>query len=199
MRAISCSLILSVCAVFFTHCSAFPAQSAMPAAGDLESTTPYVNEQGWYRLRLPSGLCVDFTRQREREPAVASMLPFDYVNFKPSSGVLTAGSFELGVGIHWNKDGLETRAFADKKDIGLIQGGARIEATRHSSVVVAGIEGVRDDFRIYQPDGWRSYSRICIPYKDLFFVFLGTLGTGRPDEGNTRVYLRIVDSFEILK
>ncbi len=140
---------------------------------------PYVNEREGYAVRLPAHLKVNFTKQNEKQWAVRNRMPYDYVNFVPRQED-DAVPFELGIGVHLNRDALDTRDFADKKDEGLRLGGARIEMLRQSEITVCGIKGVRDDFRIRQPDGWRSYARVIIPRRDTFIVFLGTLGNERP-------------------
>jgi len=157
----------------------------------------YKNAQEGYYLLLPPQLQANFKKRNEMQWAVENRMPFDYVNFgaKDTSGNLVP--FELGVGAHWNKDGLGTREFADKKDEGLKMSGSQIVTIRQTDFTVAGIKGVRDDFRIQQPYGWRSYSRIIIPYKDKFFVFLGTLGNNRSIPGYEDIFQKIVESFEL--
>ncbi|MDD3921176.1 MAG: hypothetical protein PHO41_08420, partial [Eubacteriales bacterium] len=127
------------------------------------------------------------------------MMPFDYVNFRPGQGTGSFGVFELGVGVHWNRDGMGTRDFADKKDDGLRMNGALIETSLQSEVSVANIKGVRDDFRVKQPDGWKSYSRVIIPFGDRFFVFLCTLGRNNALAENKQIFQKILDGFEIIE
>ena len=158
----------------------------------------YQNDRQAYRLCLPPQLQMSFKRQNDPEWAIQNRMPFDYVNFRPKgSGSGEYEPFELGVGVHSNRYNLGTREFADKKDEGIIMSGGRIEVIRKADVSVAGIKGVRDDFRLRQPDGWKSYCRIIIPYKDRFFVFLCTLGNDSPVAEYERIFEKIVDSFEI--
>ena len=56
---------------------------------------------------------------------------------------------------------------------------------------------VRDDFALEKPDGWHSYSRVIIPYKDRFFCFLCTLGADTPVPANERLFQEILDSFQL--
>jgi len=155
----------------------------------------YQNEQQGYSLQLPPQLKVSFTKQNYLEWSAENRMPFDYVNFRPKEESDDLEPFELGVGIHWNRDDIGTREFADKKDEGLQISGAEINIIRQTEATVSGIRGVRDDFRLRQPYGWRSYSRIIIPFKDKFFVFLGTLGSDKPVPEYERIYDKIVGSF----
>jgi hypothetical protein len=157
----------------------------------------FKNDQEGYSLTLPPQLKVAFKRAREKNAAAASRLPFDYVNFRPTEATGDFGVFELGLGVHWNRDNLGTREFADKKDEGLKMKGARIVTIGQSEVTVANTKGVRDDFRMQQPEGWLSYSRVIIPVKDKFIVFLCTLGQDAPIAENEQVFQKILDSFTL--
>lgn len=163
-------------------------------AADQSGWKTYENAPQGYSLRLPPELAVAFTRENEREWSAENRMPFDYVNFRPQPD---AGlePFELGLGVHWNKFKLATRIFADSKDEGLLAGGAQIRMIRQSEIEIAGIKGVRDDFLLRQPYGWRYYSRAIIPRGDRFFVFLCTLGKDEPVADFERVFRRIVASF----
>jgi hypothetical protein len=157
----------------------------------------YKNDAEGYRLKLPGQLHTYLTKRRDMQLAADNSMPFDYVNFRPKEATEGLAPFELGIGVHWNRDHLGSREFADKKDVGLADSGARIVTIRQTEVVVAGIKGVRDDFRLRQPDGWRSYSRVIIPYKDNFFVFLGTLGSDTAVAEYEGVFQKIIESFQI--
>lgn len=158
----------------------------------------YHNAREGFRVSLPPELSVYFEKQNDREWAASNMMPFDYVNFRPQRPDRPRENiFELGIGVHWNRGRFNTRDFADRKDEGLRRSGARIEILRQSEATVAGISGVRDDFRLRQPYGWRSYIRIVVPYNDTFIVFLGTVGEERPAPGYERVFQKIVDSFAL--
>ena len=159
----------------------------------------YENEQAGYSLSLPSELRVAMKKTRDMKEAAGELMPFDYVNFRPKEAAGDLAHFELGVGVHWNRDKLGMRAFADKKDDGLRMGGARIKILSQGETVVAGIQGVRDDFRIRKPEGWKSYSRVIIPSGDKFYVFLCTLGEDTALPQYERVFQKIIDSFELLK
>ncbi|MDD4940377.1 MAG: hypothetical protein PHS64_07495 [Candidatus Omnitrophica bacterium] len=156
----------------------------------------YRHPRQGFRLRLPSELRVYLEKQNDREWAAQNMMPFDYVNFRPQGrGFEGENVFELGLGVHWNRDRLGTREFADKKDDGLRSAGARIEIIRQARVTVAGIAGVRDDFRIRQPSGWTSYSRIVFSSADTYIVLLCTTGADRPVAAYERVFRNIADGF----
>jgi len=157
----------------------------------------FQNDREGYRLKLPAQLHTALKKRRDMQLAAEERMPFDYVNFKPAQTSEDFEPFELGVGVHWNRDNLGTREFADKKDEGLKDSGAQIVTIRQAYVIAAGIKGVRDDFRIRQPDGWRSYSRVIIPRKDKFFVFLGMLGNDKPVAEYEAVFQKIVESFEL--
>ena len=157
----------------------------------------FKNNQQGYCLKVPPQLKIALKKERDRKFAVENRLPFDYINFRPREETGGFGLFELGVGVHWNRDNLGSREFADKKDEGLTMGGARIVTVSQTEVTVAHIKGVRDDFRMLKPEGWKSYARIIIPYNDKFFVFLCTLGKERPLADNEKVFQGIVDSFDI--
>ena len=124
----------------------------------------YANDRQGYALKLPGELQLYLKKRRNMQQAAEERLPFDYVNFRPKEGSGRYEAFELGVGVHWNRDNLGTKEFAGKKDEGLIANGAQIVMIRQSEVFVAGIKGVRDDFRMLQPDGWKSYARVIVPH-----------------------------------
>jgi len=188
-------LLPSVC------CAADSPPGKSPYAGILQfddsNWTLYKNDQEGYCLKLPLQLQVYLHKRRDMQEAIENRLPFEYVNFRPAQASGGLEPFELGVGVHWNRDTLGTREFADKKDEGLVKSGAQIVTIRQTEVIVAGIKGVRDDFRMKQPDGWRSYSRVIIPRKDTFFVFLGTLGSEKAVPAYEDVFKKIVESFEL--
>ncbi len=160
-------------------------------------TAVYEDPGRLFRLNLPAQLKVNFTKENPRGWSADNRMPFDYVNFVPADAAPGLEPFELGVGVHWNRDRLATRDFADKKDEGLLAAGAQIKVIRQSEAVVAGIKGVRDDFLMLQPYGWRSYSRIIIPHEENFFVFLGTLGEDQPRPELERIYQEIVEGFRL--
>lgn len=160
----------------------------------------YRNEQAGYRLLLPSGLTVAFADRNDPEWSVRTVMPVDYVNFRQKqpfeNGVVL---FELGVGVHLNRHALSARKFADSKDEGVKRTVRQYVLIRSSEATVAGIKGVRDDFSLEKDSGWMNYSRVVIPYNDIFFVFLGTMGTDKPVAGHQRLFRKIIDSFEIIK
>jgi hypothetical protein len=158
----------------------------------------YQNHQEGYSLRLPPELTKSFEKRNDPEWAAANIMPFDYVNFKPEQAAgIEYAPFELGVGVHSNRTGLSARKFADIKDEGVKMSVRKYVTARSTEVIVAGIKGVRDDFSMLKDSGWWSYSRVIIPFKDKFFVFLGTLGRDKPAAEYERVFQRIIDSFEI--
>lgn len=146
---------------------------------------------------MPAQLQTYLEKRNDMQWAAENRMPFDYVNFRPKEASDGLAPFELGIGVHWNRDHLGSREFADKKDEGLTASGARIVTIRQAEVMVAGIKGVRDDFRLQQPYGWRSYSRVIIPYKDNFFVFLVTLGNDTAVAEYEGVFQKIIESFHI--
>ncbi len=162
-----------------------------------EAWVVHKNEEQGFKFKVPVELKVTFTKIRDKQEAAAELLPFDYVNFRPVPGTSGLENFELGMGVHWDRDNLPVKAFADRKDDGLRMSGARIDLIRRSELEICGLQGVRDDFRIEKPGGWVSYSRVILHDKDRFFVFLGTLGTGAPIPGYEDIFNKIVDSFEL--
>jgi hypothetical protein len=157
----------------------------------------YENEKEGYRLMLPPEVQTIFKRKRERDEAAQSLLPYDYVNFSLKNSGQDQEPFELGLGVHWNKFGLNTRKFADLKDDGVKKGVRQYVTIRSTPVTAAGIEGVRDDFSLEKEFGWTTYSRVIIPYKDKFFCFLCTLGSDKAVGEYEQVFLKIVESFEV--
>jgi hypothetical protein len=167
----------------------------------------FFSEAGWYeyqnlhegyRLRLPPELQKSFDKRRDPDEAAANILPFDYVNFRPQESERSEYlHFELGVGVHENRKRLDARRFADIKDEGVKRGVSEYVTVRSSEVTVAGIKGVRDDFRMLKDTGWWSYSRVIIPFKDRFFVFLCTLGQEKPAIEYELVFQYIIDSFQL--
>jgi hypothetical protein len=185
------------CILIFTVASAVLLCLALPLACLAEPEwASYENSREGYSLALPAQLKVYLNMRKDIREAAENRLPFDYLNFRPERAAGSLASFELGVGVHWNRDNLGTREFADKKDEGLRTKGARIEILRQAEVTVDGMKGVRDDFRIRQPEGWKTYSRVIIPSGSNFFVFLGTLGDEKADPGYELVFQKILDSFE---
>jgi len=172
-------------------------QSVRPVPFEDSGWWLYQNEQQGFSFLLPPPLRITITRTRPLDWSAENRMPFDYVNFLPYPQSSAFAPFELGVGVHWNRDLLATREFADRKDDGLIKGGAQFEVIRRSDTLVCGIQGVCDDFRMRQTSGWRSYSRVIIPYQDKFFVFLATLGGDDPVAEHARVFEQILDSFTL--
>jgi hypothetical protein len=162
------------------------------------SLVQYCSDTQGYCLLLPSELELSFRKNNDLEWSVENIMPFDYVNFrlKASSNVVY-GLFELGIGMHLNRKSLNARKFADIKDEGVKMSVKQYVAVNSSEVTVAGIKGVRDDFRLEKEFGWFSYSRVIIPFKDKFFVFLATLGNDRPVAANERLFAEIIESFKI--
>jgi len=159
----------------------------------------YHNAQQGYSLGLPPELRTNFTRTREREEAAQSLMPFDYVNFSPRRPGIDQEPFELGLGVHWNKYNMATRAFADLKDVGVKESVRQYVTIRSFSVTVAGIEGVRDDFALEKDYGWTNYSRVIIPFENNFFCFLCITGRDKAVPEYERVFQKIIDGFEIKK
>jgi hypothetical protein len=160
----------------------------------------YRNQEQGYRLWLPPELQVNFEKKNDPEWAAQNRMPFDYVNFRPKKPAGNEqGFFELGVGVHWNRDKLSAREFADIKDEGVRQTVRQYVTVRSGEVSVAGIKGVRDDFALEKEFGWLSYSRVIIPYQDKFFVFLGTLGRNKPVSEYERIFQEIIDKFQLEK
>ncbi len=187
--------------LFLFGCSAFLTEETA-AKEALEGKGPkghiYQNQEQGYRLWLPLELQVNFEKKNDREWAARNLMPFDYVNFRPQKpGPQDQGFFELGVGVHWNRDKLTARKFADIKDEGVRLGVRQYVTVRSSEVLVAGIKGVRDDFALEKEFGWVSYSRVIIPYKDKFFVFLGTLGLDKPVLEYENIFQGIIDKFQL--
>jgi len=85
---------------------------------------------------VSSQLKVSFTKQNDLKWLAENRMPFDHVKFTPKEEGDDFEPFELGVGVHWNRDGLGTREFADKKDDGLKMSGAQIEAIRQTETAV---------------------------------------------------------------
>jgi hypothetical protein len=166
------------------------------AAGNKAADWSYRNAQEGYLLRLPEGVKKNFARTRQKEEAARDFLPYDYVNFG-MAGSGAAAAFELGLGVHWNSRGLDTRRFADAKDAGVRMGVKQYVTKSSSEVIVAGIKGVRDDFALEKPDGWHSYSRVIIPLGDRFFCFLCTLGTDTPVPAYEHLFARILEGFQL--
>jgi hypothetical protein len=150
-----------------------------------------------FHMKLPPHLKIALTETRDKIASVESMLPFFYVDVKPKQETGRYGPFELIIGEHWNRNNLSAREFADKKDEGLKENGVQIALIRQSEVTVANAKGVRDDFRIQQPAGWRSYARVIILAKDTFYVFLCTLGEDQPISENEEVFQKILDNFTL--
>lgn len=159
----------------------------------------YENDQQGYTLSLPPEVQTIFKKKRDREEAAQNLLPFDYVNFSMKQSGEDQEPFELGLGVHWNKFKFDTRRFADLKDVGVKNGVRQYVTIRSTAVIVAGIEGVRDDFALEKESGWTSYSRVIIPYKNNFFCFLCTLGSDKAVPEYEQVFQKIIDSFEIKK
>jgi hypothetical protein len=159
----------------------------------------YRNDRQGYSLRLPPELKRNFIRERDREEAAQSLLPFDYANFSPVQTGKDQEPFELGLGVHWNKYNMTTRAFADLKDAGVKESVRQYVTIRSTAVTVAGIEGVWDDFALEKEYGWTTYSRVIIPFKDRFFCFLGTIGRDQAVAEYKQVFRKIIESFEIRK
>jgi hypothetical protein len=159
----------------------------------------YENHQQGYSFSLPPEVRTIFKKKRDREEASENLLPFDYVNFSMKQSDEDQEPFELGLGVHWNKFKFDTRRFADLKDDGVKKGVRQYVTIRSTAVIVAGIEGVRDDFALEKESGWTSYSRVIIPYKNNFFCFLCTLGTDKAVPEYEQVFQKIIDSFEITR
>jgi len=85
---------------------------------------------------VSSQLKVSFTKQNDLKWLAENRMPFDHVKFTPKEEGDDFEPFELGVGVHWNRDGLGTREFADKKDDGLKMSGAQIETIRQTETAV---------------------------------------------------------------
>jgi hypothetical protein len=190
-------MVLLLGAVSVAGCCGKP-QSRQDASFNPSGWVEYRHPRQRFRFYVPAELQVQFEKQNGREWAVTNMMPFDYVNFRPQrSGPARESLFELGIGVHWNRDRAGFREFAGKKDDGLRSAGARIENIRQTEVTVAGIAGVRDDFRLRQPYGWRCYSRIVFPFEDTFVVLLCTTGGDRPIAGYERVFQKIAEGFSL--
>ena len=159
----------------------------------------YENDQQGYRLMLPPEVKSILKKKRDREEASENLLPFDYVNFSMKQSGEDQEPFELGLGVHWNKYNLKTRVFADHKDVGVKIGAVQYVTIQSSAVTVAGIEGVRDDFKLDKGNGWTTYSRVIIPFRNNFICFLCTLGSDKAVPEYEQVFQKIIDSFEIKK
>jgi hypothetical protein len=192
-------LVLTVFAVTSFCCICESSQGPQVSAVSFSSTgwQEYSNDQQGYRLLLPPEVQTIFKKKRAREEASQNLLPFDYVNFSMKQAGDDKEPFELGLGVHWNKYNLKTRVFADNKDIGVKKGVRQYVTLRSSTVTVAGIEGVRDDFSLEKESGWTTYSRVIIPCGDRFFCFLCTLGRDKAVPEYEQVFRRIVESFEV--
>jgi hypothetical protein len=164
-------------------------------AGDKAGAWSYRDSQEGYLVRFPAEVKKNFAKTRDKDEASRNFLPYDYANFGLADH--GAGAFELGLGVNWNSRGIDTRRFADAKDVGVRMGVKQYVTRKSSEVTVAGIKGVRDDFALEKPDGWHSYSRVIIPYGDRFFCFLCTLGADKPVPEYERLFQEILDGFQL--
>ncbi|HOW42382.1 MAG TPA: hypothetical protein P5110_04400 [Candidatus Omnitrophota bacterium] len=158
----------------------------------------FTNTRQGYSVSLPSELRMTFERQNDPELSAQNLMPFDYVNFRPGKDVaVDLELIELGIGVHHNRKNRTVRAFADNKDVGVRAAVKQFVTRQAYEVVVAGIKGVRDDFSLEKESGWISYSRVIIPYRDTFIVFLFTTGWETPVPACEQLFQKILDSFKI--